>query len=178
MPAISNDGSAGFSKIHLEALYRLALAENNPQLTILMKKYKVGILGYGWAATAHADAINATGTGEIAAVCSSRKLDEAELSARHGSAIKAYRKLEDMLADDEIDVIDVTGYPNKHAPQVIKAAEAWYNMGRAHHQLGIEQLAQHGYSRCLALLEEVEKALRDSEKVLESGGALQFHESY
>lgn len=113
-----------FSQIHLEPLYRLALEPNNPQLTNLMKKYKVGILGYGWAATAHADAINATGTGEVAAVCSSRKLDEAEVSARHGSTIKAYRKLEDMLADDEIDVIDVTGYPNKHAPQVIQAAEA------------------------------------------------------
>ena len=111
-----------FSQIHLEPLYRLALEPNNPQLTNLMKKYKVGILGYGWAATAHADAINATGTGEVAAVCSSRKLDEAEVSARHGSTIKAYRKLEDMLADDEIDVIDVTGYPNKHAPQVIQAA--------------------------------------------------------
>ena len=92
-----------FSQIHLEPLYRLALEPNNPQLTNLMKKYKVGILGYGWAATAHADAINATGTGEVAAVCSSRKLDEAEVSARHGSTIKAYRKLEDMLADDEID---------------------------------------------------------------------------
>ena len=88
-----------FSQIHLEALYRLALQRNNPQLTNLMKKYKVGILGYGWAATAHADAINATGMGEVAAVCSSRKLDEAEVSARHGSTIKAYRKLEDMLAD-------------------------------------------------------------------------------
>ena len=43
LSAISNGGSDEFLKIHLEVLYRLALAENNPQLTIFMKKYKVEI---------------------------------------------------------------------------------------------------------------------------------------
>ncbi|MEY2821012.1 MAG: hypothetical protein RL105_584, partial [Verrucomicrobiota bacterium] len=53
------------------------------------KKYNVGIIGYGWAATAHIDAINATSQAQVTAVYSSRPLDSAALSARHGGKIKA-----------------------------------------------------------------------------------------
>ncbi len=49
-----------------------------------MKNYNVGVVGYGWAATAHIDAINATSQGKVTAICSSRPQDEAELNARHG----------------------------------------------------------------------------------------------
>ena len=45
-----------------------------------MKKYNVGIVGYGWVATAHIPAINATPLGQVTAVCSSRKLDAAVIS--------------------------------------------------------------------------------------------------
>ena len=34
-----------------------------------MKKYNVGIVGYGWVATAHIPAINATPLGHVTAVC-------------------------------------------------------------------------------------------------------------
>ncbi len=43
-----------------------------------MKKYNVGIVGYGWVASAHIPAINATTLGQVTAVCSARKLDAAE----------------------------------------------------------------------------------------------------
>jgi UDP-N-acetyl-2-amino-2-deoxyglucuronate dehydrogenase len=33
-----------------------------------MKKYNVGIIGYGWAATAHMDAIEATKQGQVTAI--------------------------------------------------------------------------------------------------------------
>ncbi|MBP6601823.1 MAG: Gfo/Idh/MocA family oxidoreductase [Verrucomicrobiales bacterium] len=85
--------------------------------------YKVGIIGYGWAATAHADAINATSQGEVRAVFSSRKLDDAEVSARHGSAITTYTSLDEMLASD-IDVVSITSYPNQHRAQAEAAARA------------------------------------------------------
>ena len=45
-----------------------------------MKKFNVGIIGYGWAASAHIAAINATSRGLVTAVCSTRPLDAAELS--------------------------------------------------------------------------------------------------
>ena len=40
------------------------------------KKYNVGIIGYGWAASAHIDAINKTKQGQVTAIYSSRKLDD------------------------------------------------------------------------------------------------------
>ncbi|MCX7417896.1 MAG: Gfo/Idh/MocA family oxidoreductase, partial [Planctomycetia bacterium] len=49
-----------------------------------MKKYNVGIIGYGWAATAHIAAINSTKQGQVTAVYSSRPLDAAQVSLAHG----------------------------------------------------------------------------------------------
>lgn len=84
---------------------------------------KVGIIGYGWAATAHADAINGTTQGKVTAVYSSRPLDDAEVSARHGSPIKTFTNLDEMLASD-IDVVSITSYPNQHRAQAVAAAKA------------------------------------------------------
>ena len=89
-----------------------------------MKTTNVGVIGYGWAATAHIDAINATRQGQVTAVCSSRPLDAAELSAKHGRPMKAYRKLEEMLADKDLDVVDITSYPSEHRDQAVAAAAA------------------------------------------------------
>ncbi len=88
------------------------------------KKYNVAVIGYGWAATAHIAAINATSRAQVTAVWSSRSLDSAELSARHGSSITAYDDLAAMLADPAIDVVDITSYPDQHAAQFIAAARA------------------------------------------------------
>ena len=85
--------------------------------------YKVGIIGYGWAATAHADAINGTSQGTVTAVYSSRPLDDAEVSARHGGLIKTYTNLDEMLASD-IDVVSITSYPAQHRAQAEAAAKA------------------------------------------------------
>ena len=46
-----------------------------------MNKFQVGVIGYGWAATAHIAALNATGRAQVVAVYSSRSLDDAELTA-------------------------------------------------------------------------------------------------
>jgi UDP-N-acetyl-2-amino-2-deoxyglucuronate dehydrogenase len=89
-----------------------------------MKTLNVGIVGYGWAATAHLAAINATRQGRVAAVCSSRPLDAAELSAKHGCPIRVYQRLDDMLADPGIDVVDITGLPSLHRDQAVAAANA------------------------------------------------------
>ena len=88
------------------------------------KKFNVAVIGYGWAATAHIDAINATNEAQVTAVWSSRPLDSATLSAKHGSAIEAYSDLSAMLASPDIDVVDITSYPNQHAAQFVAAARA------------------------------------------------------
>lgn len=90
----------------------------------MQKKYNVAVIGYGWAATAHIAAINATSRAQVTAVWSSRTLDSAELSARHGSPIVAHTDLAKMLADPTIDAVDITSYPDQHARQFIAAAWA------------------------------------------------------
>jgi len=86
--------------------------------------YNVGVIGYGWAAAAHIEAINNTSQGRVTAVYSSRVFDPAVLSEKHGGEIKVYNKVEDLLADDSIDVVDITSYPAQHKEQSIAAAEA------------------------------------------------------
>jgi predicted dehydrogenase len=83
--------------------------------------YNVGIIGYGWAATAHIAAINATKQARVTAVWSSRELSSDELSARHGCPIRAYTDLEAMLASPDIHAVDITSYPNQHAGQFQQA---------------------------------------------------------
>jgi predicted dehydrogenase len=89
-----------------------------------MKKYNVGIIGYGWVATAHIPAINATSLAQVTAVYSSRQLSSEELSGKHGSNIKAYNNLDAMLGDPDIDAVSICSYPYQHTEQVIKAARA------------------------------------------------------
>ena len=89
-----------------------------------MKKYNVGIVGYGWVATAHIPAINATRLGQVTAVCSSRKLDAAALSTQYGGPISVYNDLDQMLADPDIHVVSLCGFPTQRLDQVIRAARA------------------------------------------------------
>ena len=88
------------------------------------KQYNVGVIGYGWAATAHIDAINATTQGHVTAVYSSRELNPGDLKAAHGSDIQPYQNLDAMLADPDVDVVSITSYPNQHTDQAIAAAKA------------------------------------------------------
>jgi len=87
-------------------------------------KYRVGVSGYGWAATAHIAAINATRQARVTAVCSSRPLDADELTARHGGPIRVFRSLAEMLDAGDIDVVDITGYPSRHRDEAVAAAAA------------------------------------------------------
>jgi len=89
-----------------------------------VKKYNVGIIGYGWVATAHIPSINASTQAQVTAVYSSRKLDSAELSAKHGGTVTAYTDLDAMLADPNIHAVSVCSMPSLHAKHVIAAAKA------------------------------------------------------
>jgi len=116
-----------------------------------MKKYNVGIIGYSWAAGAHIEAINKTSLARVSSLCSSRKLDETEISARHGSKIKCYTDLAQMLADPELDAVSICSYPADHAKQAVMAA----NAGK---HLIIEKPIALTWGDCLAVKEAVEAA--------------------
>jgi len=89
-----------------------------------VKKFNVGIIGYGWAATAHIAAINATRLGQVTAICSTRELDPAVLSKQYGSPIRVFNNLDQMLAAPDIQVVSVCGFPDQHAEHSIRAAGA------------------------------------------------------
>ncbi|MDQ3844623.1 MAG: Gfo/Idh/MocA family oxidoreductase, partial [Bacteroidota bacterium] len=72
-----------------------------------MKKYNVGIIGYGWVATAHIHAINATSNAQVTAICSSRPLDASEVSKQWGTPIRTYTDLNLMLSDKELDIVSI-----------------------------------------------------------------------
>jgi len=111
--------------------------------------YKVGIIGYGWAATAHADAINGTDQGTVTAVYSSRTLDDAEVSAAHGSEIKCYTDVNEMINSADIDVVSITSYPNQHREQAVAAA----NAGK---HIILEKPMALSWEDCKAIYEAVE----------------------
>lgn len=89
-----------------------------------MKKYNVGIIGYGWVSGAHIAAINATAQAQVTAVYSSRPQDPTALGAQHGGKISCYTDLAKMLADPNLHAVSVCSYPNQHADQIVAAAQA------------------------------------------------------
>jgi UDP-N-acetyl-2-amino-2-deoxyglucuronate dehydrogenase len=116
-----------------------------------VKQYNVGIIGYGWVAGAHIAAINATSGAQVTAVYSSRKLDSADLSARHGGQITAYTDLGKMLADPGIHAVSVCSYPYQHKDHAVAAA-------RAGKHLIIEKPLALSWKDCQA----IEKAVRSA----------------
>jgi len=115
------------------------------------KRYNVGIIGYGWVSGAHIAAINATPHAQVTAICSSRPLDDAKVSAQHGGAIKCFTSLDEMLKDPTIQVVSVCSYPQDHARHAVAAAKAGKH-------LIIEKPLALKWDDCLA----IQKAVQDA----------------
>ncbi len=113
-----------------------------------MKKLNVGIIGFGWVATAHITAINATGHAQVTAVHSSRPIDPARLAAQSAHPIQAFEDLDAMLADPSIDVVSICSYPWLHAQHAIAAAKAGKH-------LIIEKPLALSWEDCLAVRDAV-----------------------
>lgn len=116
-----------------------------------MKKFNVGIIGYGWVATAHIPAINQSRQARVTAVCSSRVQNASELSAQYGSSIVTYKTVDELLEDANVDVVSICSYPQDHAEQAIKAA-------RAGKHLIIEKPLALSWDDCT----RIERAVRDA----------------
>jgi len=114
-----------------------------------MKKLNVGIVGYGWAATAHLPAINASPLGQVTRICSSRSLDARELSAKHGCALQTTTDYAALLADPAIDVVSICSYHRQHKEQAIAAARA-----------GKHIIVEKPLALSLADVREIEQAVR------------------
>lgn len=116
-----------------------------------LKKYNVGIIGYGWVAGAHIAAINQSAQAQVTRIYSSRKLDEADIAARHGEKIQCTTDLNNLLDDPSIHVVSICSYPSDHAKQAIAAAKAGKH-------LIIEKPLALSWQDCLAVQQAVKQA--------------------
>jgi len=84
----------------------------------------VGIVGMGWAAGAHITAFNSLLNARVVAVCSRRPLEPRDLEREHHAPLRVYGDYSELLRDPEVDAIDITTEPSRHAALAIAAAEA------------------------------------------------------
>ena len=116
-----------------------------------MKRFNVGIVGYGWVATAHIPAINASTLGQVTAVYSSRPQDAVKLTAQYGGPIKVYTDLNAMLADKDLHAVSICSFPQDHARHAIAAAQAGKH-------LIIEKPLALKWEDCVAIEKAVQEA--------------------
>jgi predicted dehydrogenase len=90
----------------------------------MTRAWNVGIIGYGWVSGAHIAALQLIPGVRIVAVCSSRDLDPLMLEKRHGTPIEVVSDVDELLAREDIDVIDVCSRSNLHAAQATAVARA------------------------------------------------------
>jgi predicted dehydrogenase len=91
-----------------------------------MKTWRVGIVGWGWAAGAHMTALSRIPNVEVTTICTSRT-DVATGQGRGpavGPAPEIVASFDDLLARGDIDVLDICSRSNLHAAQGIAAARA------------------------------------------------------
>ncbi|MFK5973971.1 MAG: Gfo/Idh/MocA family oxidoreductase [Flavobacteriaceae bacterium] len=116
-----------------------------------MKKLNVGIIGYGWVATAHIKTINMGDLAQVTSIYSSRELDNEKLSREWGSEIISYTDLDKMLSDKKIDVVSICSYSSQHKDHAIAAAKAGKH-------IILEKPMALSWNDCLAVKDAVEKA--------------------
>lgn len=89
-----------------------------------MKKLNVAVIGLGWVAEAHIKAYNETDGAQVTTVCSARNPTPAEVEARYGLPLKVYTKLEQVLADPNVDIVSLCSPNYMHPSQTIAALNA------------------------------------------------------
>lgn len=89
-----------------------------------MTRLRVGLVGSGWAAGAHVGAHSQIDACEVVAICTSRAPVPPAFTGRDGTPLEVVRDFADLIARDDIDVIDICSRSDVHAAQAIAAAEA------------------------------------------------------
>jgi len=84
----------------------------------------VGIVGFGWVARAHLQALKAVEGAHVTAICDLQSYDEQELEREFGIPLKVYQDYEAMLRDSSIDAVSICTPHPFHPQLAIAAAEA------------------------------------------------------
>lgn len=88
----------------------------------MTKPLKVGIIGANWTLNHHGPAWRLLPDVEVAAVCTAHQETAEAAAAEHGIP-KAYWNVDEMLADPDLDIIDVGTKPSQRYDMVIAALE-------------------------------------------------------
>ncbi|MBP7481456.1 MAG: Gfo/Idh/MocA family oxidoreductase [Lacunisphaera sp.] len=88
-----------------------------------MKKLRVGLVGFGFIGPHHLDAIRRTGLGEVTAIATSNP-SSARAKAEQFGVAKSTSDWRVLVADPEIDVIDIATPTNLHALVALAALAA------------------------------------------------------
>jgi predicted dehydrogenase len=86
----------------------------------MLKPLKIGIIGANWTLTHHAPAWRLLPGVEVAAICTAHK-ETAEAAAAKAGIPKAYWNVEEMVADPDLDIIDVGTKPSQRYDMVVSA---------------------------------------------------------
>jgi predicted dehydrogenase len=90
-----------------------------------MKEFGVGILGTGWVAGSHIQAFESNPQTEVRAILSRNKERAAGKAAEHCLPhCRAYERLEDLLADRDVQIISICTPHHLHVQQGVAAARA------------------------------------------------------
>jgi predicted dehydrogenase len=90
-----------------------------------MSELRVGIVGLGWVAGAHIEAVQASRGARVHAVCSQRRPTPAAVAAHYGLENPVvYGDYQEMLADPDIDVVSLCSVNALHPSQAIAAIQA------------------------------------------------------
>jgi predicted dehydrogenase len=89
-----------------------------------MKDLGIGIVGLGWVAGAHIETFKHVTGARVTAISSRSEHEPADLERRYGIPLRPYTDYAEMLADPEVDVVDICTPHPQHAEQAIRAAKA------------------------------------------------------
>jgi predicted dehydrogenase len=89
-----------------------------------MKELNVGIVGFGWVARAHLQALKAVEGARVVAICDRLPYDAQELEGEFGIPLKVYQDYAEMLRDSSIDAVSICTPHPFHPQLAIAAAEA------------------------------------------------------
>lgn len=121
-----------------------------------MGEIRVGIIGAGYIAAWHADAIRATPGVRLVAVC-----DMSESAARgfaEGYGLQAFTSVEDLIAADVVDAVHITTPPQIHAKLAVQCLTA-----------GLHVLVEKPVAESAAEVREMQAAAEASGRVLAAG---------
>ncbi|MEU7740608.1 Gfo/Idh/MocA family oxidoreductase [Nonomuraea sp. NPDC049158] len=88
------------------------------------RSYRTAIVGTGGIATAHAAAVRASGGRARLVATADVDLDRAKAFAETWDAPRAYASLDELLAEEQVDLVCLCTPPEQHAPLAARCLEA------------------------------------------------------